>query len=372
MADVKHERVSRELQAEIASGRYASTGRLPSEAQLVARFGVSRPTAARALRDLQERGLVERRAGSGTFVKAAATATPDTAGDQLGFLVPGLGTTEIFEEIAGELAALARGRGFGLVLGAGRRGPGADLGVDDAEELCEQFVRSRAAGVFFAPFEHSEAGGPANRELVDVLRRAGIAVVLIDRDLAPFPTREGFDLVGLDNFAAGFLAADHLLRLGCRRLAFARRPFSATTVDARVAGAREAMRARGVFPSPGFVREGEFEAPDEVREAFLGEPVEAILCANDRMGAVLQRSLARCGRRVPEDVRLVGFDDVRYATLLAVPLTTVHQPCREIAAVAFRAMLDRIADPRLPARTITLAPRLVVRESCGAYLPRGG
>jgi LacI family transcriptional regulator len=54
--------------------------------------------------------------------------------------------------------------------------------------------------------------------------------------------------------------------------------------------------------------------------------------------------------------------------LLSVPLTTIHQPCREIGEIAFRTMLDRIADPALPARSIVLAPRLVVRESCGAHL----
>jgi LacI family transcriptional regulator len=369
-SEIKHERITRALLAEIAAGKFGPTGRLPSEAQLVERFGVSRPTAARALRDLQEQGLVERRVGSGSFVKPRAEEA--TASRQLGFLVPGMGTTEIFEAIGGELAALARGRGYGLVWGAGRRAAGEDLGVRDAEELCDQFVRSRAAGVFFAPFEHEAGGGPANRDLVERLRREGVAVVLIDRDLAPFPMREGLDLVGLDNFAAGFLAADHLLKLGCRRLAFARRPSSAATVAARVAGAREAMLARGLAPPPDFARDGEFEDPAEVREAFLAPPVEAILCANDRMAAVLTRSLSKCDRRVPDDVRLVGFDDVRYATLLSVPLTTIHQPCRDIAAVAFSMMIERIADPTLPPRTVTLAPRLVVRESCGAYLPRGG
>src|SRR5207249_8103781 len=66
---------------------------------------------------------------------------------------------------------------------------------------------------------------------------------------------------------------------------------------------------------------------------------------------------------------VVGFDDVKYATLLSVPLTTIHQSARDIAVTAYRAMLDRIAEPTLPARMILLSPRLVVRESCGAYLP---
>jgi DNA-binding LacI/PurR family transcriptional regulator len=70
---------------------------------------------------------------------------------------------------------------------------------------------------------------------------------------------------------------------------------------------------------------------------------------------------------VPRDVRVVGFDDVRIASLLSVPLTTMHQPRREIAVVAFRTMLDRIADPSSPPSSPTLVARLVVRESCGTY-----
>jgi DNA-binding LacI/PurR family transcriptional regulator len=98
--------------------------------------------------------------------------------------------------------------------------------------------------------------------------------------------------------------------------------------------------------------------------------VDAVICANDHVAALLLRSLEKANVRVPRDVRVVGFDDVKYATLLSVPLTTIHQPCREIAVAAFRAMLERMADPTLPPRGITLSPRLVVRESCGAYLPR--
>jgi LacI family transcriptional regulator len=83
---------------------------------------------------------------------------------------------------------------------------------------------------------------------------------------------------------------------------------------------------------------------------------------------MLLRSLDRAGVRVPADVRVVGFDDLRHARMLSVPLTTMHQPCREIAVVALQAMLDRIADPALPPRHLTLSPSLVVRESCGAYI----
>jgi LacI family transcriptional regulator len=84
------------------------------------------------------------------------------------------------------------------------------------------------------------------------------------------------------------------------------------------------------------------------------------------------RALHQNHIRVPEDVRVVGFDDVKFATLVSPALTTLQQPCREIALTAFRAMLDRQVDPTLPACHLTIAPRLVVRDSCGAYLPRSG
>jgi len=72
------------------------------------------------------------------------------------------------------------------------------------------------------------------------------------------------------------------------------------------------------------------------------------------------------GIRIPDDVRLVGIDDVSYATLLPVPLTTIRQPTREIGEAALRTMLDRLRTPRLPPREILLDGELVVRKSCGA------
>jgi DNA-binding LacI/PurR family transcriptional regulator len=94
--------------------------------------------------------------------------------------------------------------------------------------------------------------------------------------------------------------------------------------------------------------------------------MDAILCANDMTAAQLMRTLLGAGLRIPEEIRVAGIDDVRYAGLLPVPLTTFHQPCREIGAAAIATMLDRIANPHLPARSILLNGHVVVRQSCGA------
>ena len=101
------------------AGKYGSSGRLPSESQLGERFHVSRPTAARALRDLQEQGLVERLVGSGSYVRNAGTsAFPASGHRQIGLLIPGLGTLEFFEVICGELARMARVHDCNLLWGS--------------------------------------------------------------------------------------------------------------------------------------------------------------------------------------------------------------------------------------------------------------
>lgn len=367
----KHRDISRELRADIAAGRYAPTGRLPSEPQLVRRFGVSRPTVARALRDLQHEGLIERRAGSGTFVRKSADAAAATR--LLGLLIPGLGSTEIFEVICGELASLARVHDYSLLWGGSSQPRlDTDASIDHAEELCRQFITRRVGGVFFAPFELTPQQERANRKFAEMLRQSGIPVVLLDRDIQSFPNRSDFDLVGIDNVAGGFLLAEHLIKLGCEHIRFVTRPLSAPTVDARIAGAREALVRHRLEPSPHWIASGDPADMKFVRSLIAGRQTDAFICANDYTAAVLLRSLEAAGVRVPRDVRVVGFDDVKYATLLSVPLTTIHQPCRDIAVIAFRAMMERIAEPTIPARSLMLMPRLVVRESCGAYLPRRG
>jgi DNA-binding LacI/PurR family transcriptional regulator len=364
----KHEEISRDLRTEIATGKLGPRGRLPSESQLVKRYGVSRPTVARALRDLMSEGLIERRAGSGTYARERAAAA--VSARLLGLLIPGLLTTEIFSAICGELAKLARVHDYSLLWGTSHFPFGdTDGSLEHTGDVCRQFIQCKVSGVFFAPMEHTPEHEGGNRRVAEVLRESGIPVVLLDRDMSPFPARSDFDLVGMDNFAAGYMLAEHLIKLGRRRLGLVARPLSAPTVNARFAGAREAGLAHhpGVTVNPPAY--GDAADIKFVKSLAAGHDVDAIICANDHTAVTLIQTLGKLGVGVPKHVSVVGFDDVKYATLLAVPLTTIQQPCREIAEVAFRAMLERINEPTIAARTIALTPRLTVRESCGAYLP---
>jgi GntR family transcriptional regulator of arabinose operon len=99
---------------------------------------------------------------------------------------------------------------------------------------------------------------------------------------------------------------------------------------------------------------------------------QAIVCANDRTAGQVMHTLIELDYLIPDQVRIVGIDDVQYAALLPVPLTTVQQPCRAIGAAGVAAMLERLASPEIPRRDILLDCRLVVRESCGAEIPQNG
>ncbi|MCX6877645.1 MAG: GntR family transcriptional regulator [Verrucomicrobia bacterium] len=367
----KHRDISRQLAAEIVAGKHQAAGRLPSEAKLVERFGVSRPTIGRALRDLGEQGLIVRRGGSGTFIRTAgahaAAAHPTIP--QLGLIVPNLRRATIFESVSGELASLARVNDLGLWWGGSAHPVGeTDMTVEEAESLCARFIERNVAGVFFFPFEYHVQGATANRRITENLRQAGIPVLLLDRDINPFPQRCTLDLVGVDNFAGGYFLAEHLIKLGMRRLVFVKRPLTAPTVDARIAGARAAMIDHGLDVPGSFVHSGDPADAKFVRSFAWAHKIEAVLSTSDQLAAQLLQTLTRLGIKVPDDLRLVGFDNALFASLMTVPLTTIEQPCRDIAITAFNAMRDRISDPTLPPRTLLLTPRLVVRESCGAYL----
>ncbi len=354
----KHREIYDHLRAVIAAGQYGVGQRLPTDAQMMRQFGTSRPTVARAMHDLEQAGLVERRPGSGTYVRL-----PGGVQNQLlGLLIPGLGETEIFEPICGEIARACQKHQFGLLWGDSPST--AENQALWAEELCRRFIEQRVAGVFFAPVELTAGMEQVNREIAHALDRAGIAVVLLDRDVEVFPHRSGFDLVGIDNFRAGYLQAEHLLGLGCRRVHYVARPMSAPTVDARIAGYQRAMVDRGIAADAAWVHRGEPADAAFVGSLLEGQP-EAFLCANDITAAHLMRNLIERGVKVPGEVRVMGLDDVKYARLLSVPLTTLRQPCRELGVTAMAAMVERLGNRQLPARSILLDTRLVKRESCG-------
>lgn len=356
----KHRQIFETLRSEILSGKYRPGEKLPSEAGLVKRFGASRITVGRAVRDLRDQDLIERRAGSGSYVRHIKTS-----GLTFGLLIPNLGQTDIFEPICQGMADAAQTGRHALLWGNAAE-PGGDNG--QAWRLCQQFIERRVSGVFFAPLELSADNNTINRKIASALDKARIPVVLLDRCYMPYPHRSKYDLVGISNRQAGYIITEHLLNLGVKRPAFVAYPHSASTVDARIAGFREAIRAHGLPESVNRVQRLHVDDADAVRQFLETDTPDAIIAANDRTAGGLMQSLLTHEIRIPEDIRVVGIDDSGYSGMLPVPLTTMHQPCRDIGMAAMAAMLDRLARPEMPTRDILLASKLIVRRSCGAKL----
>ena len=207
-------------------------------------FGASRITVGRAVRDLQIAGLVERRVGSGTYVRGGGREPRKSDALSFGLLIPERGETEIFEPICQGMMASPLAIEHALVWGSDH-GPGASK-ADRAWHLCRQYIDRGVAGVFFAPLELTPDKDDTNKRIAEALDAANIPVILLDRTVLPYPQRGHHDLVGIDNRRAGFLVTEHLLRLGSRQIAFVGDRHAAATVDAREAGYREALYAWNV------------------------------------------------------------------------------------------------------------------------------
>ncbi|MBS0202678.1 MAG: GntR family transcriptional regulator [Planctomycetes bacterium] len=368
-AKPKHVAAREYIEGLIASGRYRVGDRLPSENELATRFQATRPTVARALRDLSLLGFVERRHGSGTYVRDRALPAA-TDGKRLGVLIPDLGRTEIFEPICGEVVRQAQPYGHAVVWGD--MGETADLdsqsslaAIGAAVQACQGLIDQQVAGVLFAPFEGHAFDDELNTVVLRELRAAGVQVVLLDRDVVPFPERSRYDLVGIDNLRGGFMATRYLLELGRRQVCFVARPRSAPTVERRIAGYCEALRQAGLPSTDDGVCLGDPLDLEFVRGLLRDRQADGLVCANDITAAALMQSLSQLNYRVPADVAVIGFDDVKYARLLATPLTTIRIPCADLGRAAFAALRERMDGSDPPPRAILLEPELIVRKSCG-------
>ncbi|MGL4944464.1 MAG: GntR family transcriptional regulator [Thermoguttaceae bacterium] len=356
----KHRLIRKHLQDLIESGSVGVGQRLPTESQLVRQFHVSRPTAAKALNELVAAGVLERRAGAGSFV---STKSPHLRESMIGLLIPGLGETEIFEPICSAIASQCPRHHLHLLWSdAPKREEQSP--AKQALALCQKYVADKVSGVFWAPLELDKTMDDTNHQIAEMLLRAKIAIVLLDRDFETFPNRSRFDLVGINNVRAGYMQTEHLLRHGVRKVVYFARKRSADTVRQRIMGFHAAKNDFGLPVNEDDVVFGDPVSAKTI-QAILAHETEAVVCANDITAAILMRSLLDAGVAIPQAMRVVGLDDVRYSSLFSIALTTLQQPCRAIGTAAVSAMVRRLENRQAPVLESALDCTLQVRVSCG-------
>ena len=171
--------------------------------------------------------------------------------------------------------------------------------------------------------------------------------------------------VDADNQGGAVLAAEHLIGLGRSRIATVTGPMRSGAAATRRVAFERALAAAGQPIDPRLVIESDFteQGAYVATQRLIGEQPDAIFAFSDRMAVGVLRALEEAGQRVPEDVAVVGFDDLLPAQQATPPLTTVRQEVTEAGVVAVELLLERIRTPELPVRRVELPTTLVVRGS---------
>jgi DNA-binding LacI/PurR family transcriptional regulator len=266
-----------------------------------------------------------------------------------------------FPELVEASANIARQNGFMLLL--------CNAGRDPNEEtrFVDLLIEEQVDGVIISSsLEGSEAA--------DTLARRGIAVVLVNRH----PRKINVNFFGVENEVGGYVATRHLLSLGHRRIVHLRGEPETSTSQEREAGFRRAMQESGLPVDEGKFFLGDFlaEASREAATRFLStvERPTAVFAANDVMAIAVIDVALQMGMRVPQDLAVVGFDDIPIASTSPIGLTTIHTDLRLISEQATHLLLDMIRDPEHPRhldpQKHILPVALRIRRTCGALLAR--
>ena len=344
-----HQQLLEHYRALIEGGLLSTGARLPTEMALMAQHGVSRGTVRQALRGLSDAGLVRRETKNGTVVTSGA-ALLQPKPQVIGVVFPETRDAFCLDIMKGVQAA-CRDAGAHAAFGYSHH----SSALEHAEVT--RMKRAGFGGVLILP--HDDAS------LFKELATARYPFVYLDQAHAEVPG----DFVGVDNVAASFGATEHLLKLGYTSAAFicqnAELADAPSTVRERFEGYQDALTAHGLTFDPAWLVAAK-TAPDYADFVRRSARPRAAVCANDATAARLLDAAAKAGVRVPQDLAVVGFDDVPLAETLE--LTTVAQPSREIGLQAAQLLLSRIGGDVSPPQRRLLPTRLVVRGSCGALL----
>jgi LacI family transcriptional regulator len=206
--------------------------------------------------------------------------------------------------------------------------------------------------------------GQVGELLIDRLIDSEIPLVVIGRP----PISKSVSYIDVDNVSAAFGAVSHLIRLGYQRIGMIAGPQNTTVGIDRTVGYRKAMEERGREVIPTLIAAGDFTEPGgyyAMRQLLPSAP-DAIFAASDTMAIGAMRAIREAGLRIPDEIALVGFDDLPIATIPTPQLTTVRQPIDQFGFQAVEILIDLIENGVNPPRRVIMDTELIIRDSCGA------
>ncbi|MEN0024953.1 MAG: substrate-binding domain-containing protein, partial [Microbacterium sp.] len=178
---------------------------------------------------------------------------------------------------------------------------------------------------------------------------------------------DSFSSVSVDDETGGYLAARHLIESGRRRLLFVGGPLDMRQVEDRLGGARRAVTGTDAIldtlPSAASTVDAGRAAGDRIAAMPESDRPDGVFCANDLVALGVLQGLMTHGIHVPDDIGLIGFDDIDFAAAAAVPLSSVRQPSGLMGETAMRLLLEHSDDPTRTPEHVVFQPELVARVS---------
>lgn len=367
----KYETITEDLLARIRSNDFSYDTVFCTEKQLSEQYNVSRITAKRSITDLEQRGILYRKRGVGSFVARSALNTlntsskPATDSKMVSFLLPFDCTKgnlfQTIEVVKTEL--IANGYFLSLYI--------SDVSSSKEKATIKLLLSQNISGLVYYPMRDK-----IHLSLLNEFVFAGIPVVVIDKATdCPY-----IHNVVSDNYEGGRLLTEHLIGLGHRNIAFfTTAPLEETSsVRNRFAGYLNQMQASGIpltsnhlcyFPHELLENDAlsdELTPFQSVIRQMYSMGVTAIIAENDRVAQFIHMACDKLGLRIPEDISLCGFDNTE--TSLEFDLTTVSQDFAAIGEQISRILRAALVDPSTPAQRITVPVELIVRGSTD--LPR--
>ncbi len=241
-----------------------------------------------------------------------------------------------------------------------------DIMIVSSEENAEteknavhNFISKRVEGLIICPVISDNYN-----HLMAAKNQAGIPIVAIERSL---PAELEIPSVSTNNYEICRNAVQHLIEHGRKRIGLITMPVFGSNTSERIRGYRETMKAHGLF-DPELIKETDYLGTDTLKaasELFKDKQIDAILCISQSISFGVYKAALKLGKKIPDDIAMIGYDTMDWMEIAPVPVTTVKQPLTEIAEMAIDLIAMKKRNPRMVIQSVVIPSQLVIRQSCG-------
>ncbi len=353
-----YQQVQQDIKDRISRGDLRVGDQIQSQQELSQYYGVSLITIKKAVNELISEGVLYSRVGKGTYVASASVPLELVRHKAIGLVLSDL-KSPLFSLIVQSVEKHAAETGYSLLLS---NSSGQE---SKEEEQIRRFRQMGVSGLIIASMSRVYRATDTIRNL----HREKFPYVMVSYMQDP-----DVHYIGADHELGAYMATRHLMRQGYSRIGYLNREKGNLLGEVRRNGYLRALREEnlvGIEVVDNAVR-GKLEWDDYqsgysagMTFASMSDRPEAIFAYNDLLAIGFEKAILDCGLRIPEDVAIVGFDNIERSSYAPVPLTTIKQPTEEIGTLAVERLIRQIQGDTIPARTI-LKPKLLVRDSCGS------